>query len=633
MLAQMRNAAKSWVAVGLIGLLIVSFAIWGVNDIFRGSPDTTVIKVGPVEIDAQNFRVELDRRLNQFRQQIPDFTLEQARQFGLVDQVAQEMADRAALRVRAEEYGIAVADRAVFNEIRNIEAFQGITGEFDRNTYLEILAANRLSVAGFEADVRGDLVRRQYLAPLDTAVPAPQGLAEAVFLQRNERRTFSYIVLREGQLEAQPEPTEEQLRAFYEENKNRFQTEERRTFSYILVRPEALIDDIPVSEQEMRDIYEVREERYRTPERRRYNILTFLTASEAEAAKERLEAGATFEELAAERDIPEEDYAPPPTAQAEMIDSRLAEGVFAIEETGTLHVLEGDLSTAVVRVEQIVPGTVRSFEDVREEIRRELALDQAVDRILDLREQISNGVFSGEPLRDLAARLELPLRTVSEVNRRGVPKGATEPSEDLPSEAAVLQTAFEMTTGALPELGDTRDNAVYVVSLEGVTPAGTQPFEEVRERVLSGYKSNRTDTMLKELAEDLTRSGNGGATLEALAERAGVSVEQTAAPVTRADATQILSQELLGDVFANQKGSFVFARASLGDIWVVARVDSIVRPDPEEAEVAIRGLRDRLRQDYLNESQQLYIETIRDAVGVEINQDAINFALEQGGTR
>eukprot|EP01036_Dinobryon_divergens_P007131 gene7131-9500_t len=54
MLTGMRDASKSWLGKAVLtvmfGFLIVSFAIWGIGDIFRGYGATTLAKVGSTEI-------------------------------------------------------------------------------------------------------------------------------------------------------------------------------------------------------------------------------------------------------------------------------------------------------------------------------------------------------------------------------------------------------------------------------------------------------------------------------------------------------------------------------------------------------------------------------------------------------
>ena len=56
MLEALRKATANWIAKLFIGLLVLSFAVWGVADIFGGYGRRTVAKVGDTEISYQDFQ-------------------------------------------------------------------------------------------------------------------------------------------------------------------------------------------------------------------------------------------------------------------------------------------------------------------------------------------------------------------------------------------------------------------------------------------------------------------------------------------------------------------------------------------------------------------------------------------------
>ena len=68
----------------VVGFLVISFAIWGIGDIFRGFGRSTVAKIGHTEITIEQFRSLYNDRLQQYSRQFGrPITADQARATGL----------------------------------------------------------------------------------------------------------------------------------------------------------------------------------------------------------------------------------------------------------------------------------------------------------------------------------------------------------------------------------------------------------------------------------------------------------------------------------------------------------------------------------------------------------------------
>src|ERR1700755_2876640 len=136
MLRGMRKASSNWLGkismATVMGVLIVSFGIWGIADIFRGFGQSTLAKVGHTEISANEFRQLYTDRLQQIGRQFGrPLTMDQARAFGLDRQVLQQTIAEAALDEKARQLGLGQSDAETMRMIYADPNFKGLNGAFD----------------------------------------------------------------------------------------------------------------------------------------------------------------------------------------------------------------------------------------------------------------------------------------------------------------------------------------------------------------------------------------------------------------------------------------------------------------------------------------------------------------------
>src|SRR5690349_13253669 len=141
MLRGLRKASSNWlgktIMAAVVGFLIISFAIWGIGDIFRGFGRSTVAKVGGTEIGYEQFRQIYTERLQQIGAQIGrPLTPDQARAAGLDRQILAQVISETALDERAHKLGLGVTDATVAQQIQSMPVFNGPTGRFDSQMFL-----------------------------------------------------------------------------------------------------------------------------------------------------------------------------------------------------------------------------------------------------------------------------------------------------------------------------------------------------------------------------------------------------------------------------------------------------------------------------------------------------------------
>src|SRR6185312_11530233 len=167
MLRNIHKASSTWLGKGIMavvmGFLVISFAIWGIADIFRGGfGQNNVASIGSSEITIEQFRQFYNERLQQLsRQAGRPITPDQARSLGLDRQLLGQLIAQTTLDEQARNLHLGLSDAEIARRITSDANFKGPTGQFDRNRFLQIIRDAGYTEPRFVAEQRNVLLRRQ----------------------------------------------------------------------------------------------------------------------------------------------------------------------------------------------------------------------------------------------------------------------------------------------------------------------------------------------------------------------------------------------------------------------------------------------------------------------------------------
>src|SRR3981081_1669636 len=375
MLRGLRKASSNWLgqvvmaAVG--GFLVISFAIWGIGDIFRGFGRSTVAKIGRTEITVEQFRNLYNDRLQQYsRQAGRPIGPEQARQLGLDRVLVGQIVSEILLDERARALGLSLSDAEVAKQITTDPAFQGLTGQFARARFEQVIRNAGFTEARFVAEQRRRLLRRELAGTIATGLAVPKALVEAASRYENEQRAIEYGLRDRAQAGGIPPPAPEVLAKYFEERKNLFRAPEYRKLVVVSLIPTEQARWIEISDADLKRAYEERRARYVTPERRHVLQIDFPNAEAASMAAERVAKGTSFSDIAKEVGKNEKDIDLGTVTKAAMIDRTAADAAFALKEGEVSPPVQGRFGTVLVQVLKIEPEQVRSLEQVAGELKQ-----------------------------------------------------------------------------------------------------------------------------------------------------------------------------------------------------------------------------------------------------------------------
>jgi len=626
MLRNMRKAGQTVVGKAIatifFGALIVSFAIWGIGDIFRVTPASTVAEVGSTKITVDQVRVaytnELQRLGRQFRTVISP---EQARAFGLDQQVVSNLVTEAVMAEQAKKMGLSVSDQLVAASIMNNPAFKGGDGQFNRALFDQALRNVGLSEAGFVQEQRSAMVRLHLAEAIAGDVNVPVAAKEALHRYGTERRAASYLLLTPAMAGDIPTPTAEQLQTFFNERRSAFRAPEYRAVSVLALDAAALAKPDSVSDADARQAYEQEKAKFGTPERRTIQQITFPSQADAEAAAAKIKEGTTFDAVATERNVSPQDLELGTFTKAEMLDQAVADAAFALEQNAVSAPIAGRFGPVLVRVTQIQPESVRPFEEVAAELRQQVAQERAKGQIERIHDEIEDLRAGAKPLADIAKEKGLTLVQVPAVDANGRDKAGN--PVDLPERDAVVKAAFASDIGVDNE--PLRMATGYVwYDVTGIEASREKNLDEVRDQVATQWREDQVSQRLSEKANELTGRLEKGETIEAVAQAVGAPVNN-ATDLARNAAKDDLAAEAVNRIFAIPVGKTGHA-ANGADARVIFSVTSATVPPLVTTTQAAQNTENQLRTGFGDDLLNQYIAQVRQDLGVTINQQALRRA-------
>lgn len=635
MLQGFRNLGKSWLGkliVGvLFGLLILSFAIWGIADVFRGYGVNIVATVGDRDITIDQMRTAYQNELQQLSRRFGrSITSDQARALGLDQQVLGRLIAETALDERASELGLAVSRETVGEAIVKDPAFRNASGQFDRFAFDSLLRANGLTEQLFITEQQAVMARRQLADALTGAIVPPLAMREAVYRYGAERRNIAYVELPASLAGDVGTPEEAALQAFFDERKAAFRAPEYRTVAVLSLRAEDIAKPSEVSDADAMARYEqLKASRFTTPETRKVQQLAFPSQEEANAAREKILAGASLADIAVERGVRPEDIEIGVFTRDQMIDPAVAEAVFALAPGEVSTPVNGRFGIVLVRAAEVTPASVRPFAEVADEIKREIAIERARPLIDETHDRIEDQRIAGKSLAEIAQEFSLNARTVGPLDQNGNGKDG-QPVADIPERETLLRSAFETDIGADNEPLRLADGGYLWYDVTNVESARDRTLDEVRADVTAQWRTDEIARRLSDKAQELVTRLDQGATIEAIA--AELSLEaRTAQGLARGASQDGLPANVVSQVFSVHTGKSASAGIGDGDRRIVFKVTDATVPafvtSTQEAERLQTQLAAAMRDDILNE----YVAGLQGELDVRINQEALRIALGGSG--
>ncbi|WP_172628223.1 peptidylprolyl isomerase [Bradyrhizobium ivorense] len=624
MLRGMRKASSNWlgktIMAVVMGVLIISFGIWGIADIFRGFGQSSLAKIGRTEISADQFRQIYNDRLQQIGRQFGrPLTPDQARAFGVDRQVLQQTLAEAAMDEEARRMGLNQSDAEVLRQIYNDPNFKGLNGQFDPQRFQAVIRNAGYTEGRYIQEQRRVGLRRQIAGTISSGIEPSKPLIEALTRFQNEQRSIDYITLGAAQAGTIDPPSPETLAAYFEDHKVQFRAPEYRKISFVAVTPEEIGKWTTVSDEDAKKIFEQRKDRLSSPEKREVSQIVFPNAGEAQAARARITSGTPFDDIAKERNLNLADVNLGLVAKSAILDPAVGDAAFELPSGEVSQPVQGRFGVALVKVGKVEPGVTPSYESLAQQVKTEIATERARNKVAELRDKMEDERGGGASVVESAQKLGLTPVTIDAVDRSGrLPNG--QPAANIPRGLDVVSPAFSSDVGV--DNDPIQFNGGWVwYEVAGITPSRERPLEEVRDQVEAKWREDQISAKLRTKATELVQKLDGGGKLADEAAALGVKVE-TAANFRRDATPPGVPAAAITAAFRTPKDSDGQTPAAGGSQWVVFRVTDVTLPQVDFASNEVKQLQEALRRSLSDEQVAQYVTKIESDIGVTVNQAA-----------
>ncbi|MFY9956305.1 SurA N-terminal domain-containing protein [Bradyrhizobium sp.] len=624
MLRGMRKASSNWLGKAIMavvmGVLIVSFGIWGIADIFRGFGQSTLAKVGHSEISLNQFRQLYTDRLQQIGRQFGrPLTMEQARAFGLDRQVLQQTIAEAALDEDARRLGLGQSDDETMRLVFSDPNFQGVNGKFDPQRFQAMIRQFGFSEQRYIADQRRVSLRRQIAGSIAAGLDPPKTLIEALSRFQNEQRSIEYVKLDAAQAGAIDPPSPETLAGYFDDHKTQFRAPEYRKLSFVLITPEEIGKWSDVSDEDAKKLFEQRRDRLGTPEQRQVSQIVFPNAEEAQAARARITGGLSFDDLAKERGLSSTDVDLGMVAKSAILDPEIANAAFSLPSGDVSQPVQGKFGVALVKVGTIQPGTEPSYESLATDLKKEIATERARTKVAELRDKMEDERGGGASVIEAAQKLGLTPVTVQAVDRSGrMPNGQL--VTGIPNGLDVVSQAFNSDVGVDNDPISFKSGYVWYDVL-GITPSRERNLDEVKDQVETKWRDDQISARLRTKATEMVQKLEQGGKLADEAAAAGLKVETAAAFKRDASPTGVPSATIAA-AFRTAKDGVGQTPGSGGTEWIVFRVTDITVPPVDLSTDDMKRLKETLERAMTDEQVAQYVTRLEKDIGTSINEAA-----------
>lgn len=639
MLDGIRKASKNWlgraVLTFIMGILVLSFAVWGIGDMLRVTTPNYVARVGKVDISTDQMRNAYNTTLEETSQRLRRrLTNEEARLFGLDKQVLGKLVSEAALNQQAQSLGLNLSDEVVVQQVLNEPSLKSANGQFDRARFAELLRQSGLTEAAFFADQKRSLLRRQLSMSIAGDMNASNALVDAAHQYLNEERSVKFFILPAASVGDIGTPDEATLKQFYDAKKNDFRAPEYRKVNVLAADPSKLGIDLTVTEADLRRVYDrgVAAGQYGAPPKRQVLQIIYPTEQEANAAYDKLKAGATYESLLEERKIKPEDADLGLKSAREFADPAIAAAAFLGAEGQVAPPVKTAFGAALIKIVKAEAGTIAPFEQVKasltgtaesEKLRSDPRLQTRLDEIS---RKIEDARIAGKSLAEAAPLAGVALRTIDAIDATGKDKAGN--PVDVMGGAETVKAFFQSDIGLDNEALRPRSGGLLWFDIAGVEGARERPFDEIKGNLLAAWKIDEASKRLIAKANALVTRLNAGEDFAAVAKSAPVDASDTTVQRNNGGAVGNLGA---AQAFAVPVGKAAQAQVNTNDRVVLQVTDAKTEALNMDS-TAARDVQKRLGLQLSEDLIQQYVSQLQKTLGATVNEKALNSLLGGSGT-
>lgn len=626
MLKKFRTIARSLASKILMGLLILTFAVWGIEDMVRSSGgNVSVATVGDLKISQIEFQRALYYETERMRKILgKQFSPEIVKYLGLEQKALQRLVDNRLLVLESKKLGIRVSDAEVANNIRTNPIFIDDKGKFNRKYLEATLRANGQVERDYVEQIREDTAVKLLLETISSVATVPENAPPVLLAARDERRNVDIYSIPTSLIKSVATPSEEQLKKYYDSHSDKFTAPEYRIISYIAFTADDAKkssrfshgSDHRVLGKDIETLYHERIDEFKKPEQRNVERLIFANEADASKAYDAIKNGKSFEQIGKEFTILNPKAISLGVVDKSGIIEAAADKVFSLNILAVSEPINSPFGWHIFRVLEIIPATVKPLDEVRPFLEKELEQKDNEQILIDFSNSLEDSIAGGSTLAEVAKEFNIKIVTLPPVDKSGAVAGGAKEAT-IPSEESFLEVAFKTEEKTESPIITGKNSVNYIIRIDSIAPAHVIEFEKIKPKVIAEWTTEEKRKQLSELSKKITV---GLATPSTRADTiktyslpypTSLVMSQKDDKYNDKHKEQKLPPSMVKAIFALPSSSATTAFALYeygGDGYAIAVVKEIIPVKHDEKDSGYTSTLSDIRKEYSNSAQNEIIE-------------------------
>jgi len=632
MLNQFRSIAHGFSTKVLLGLLVLSFAVWGVGDMVSSPGGNRVVAtVGGDSIYIESYQAAVRREAESIRRSLGDkFTPEILKAFQPENRALKTLIQQSLLKQESKSEEVIPSDADIVKRIRANPNFQDGHGAFSKARLDSALKANHMSEKMYVERLRQDLASGLMVDTLSVSLPVPEIAVKTIYEAEEEQRGATIYVLNESLTGAPSSPPEGAVEDYYRRHPQAFTAPESRTVSYVVVKPEAAKNQAKISEDMLLAAYKERIDEFKRPEQRSVDQLLFSSEADAKKASDALTAGKKFDEVAKAAPILNQGNISLGKVTEDRMLEAAVEEVFGLPKDGVTKPIQSPFGWHIFHVRAIELPSTAPLSDVRAQLEKDMKQQLEDDSQNAYLNKLEDTLAGGATLQEAAKEFGLSVQTVGPIVRSG--KSPSGGNVSLPELDKFLDTAFATQEKSESPLVHAKNGSFYILRVDSVSPDRVRSLNEVRAEVRSAWQKETQTKRLGEIADDVAKKMVDKNTRNEVIRKYGLSPAFTGSFKRSADKAGNLSlpPALVVDLFRRAPGESTNAYALFSGGFMIAIAGNRIAAPPM-SEKAAEPIRKSLEEAVNKEVIEEYLRHLERKHPVDINESLLQTINQQAG--
>lgn len=643
MLTTIRDKASGWVAGIIVGALILSFALWGVGS-YVGGGDVNVATVNGTDIKLQSFQ----RSFYNLRQQMQSMfggTISLEEDDLIKEQTLDKLINTELVNQIIKDTNLRISNAKVVETIKNLEFFKDEEG-FDRIKYERAINSLGMDPVLFEQQLRMDLLSEQLQAGLSESLFVLDSELQDVIRLKSQARDITYAIVDLASFIGEGEIGEDQIEAFYKANPERYADPEKVKIAYLELDVNELAKSIETDEENLRAYYADNKDQYDVVEQRSVTKL-FIKTAEEDADKKIIEAteevkakakitiesalvmvkeGKSFEEVIeafTEEGKGALEFSEHSFMTKGIMDEEIDDFLFTADEDAVSEVIETKTGLNIVKVGEIRGGPKNNYENVAEKVEQDYKKSEAELQFFELADQLTTLSYEHSDSLEIAA--EAIGSSVVETDYFS----REDNKEGILANSTIISNSFDpelMSSGQNSDAISLSNNHIVVLRILDHKIATTKPLDDVRDEVIAHVRFEQAGKKIKEFSDSVVEQLNAGIRTDAIV--SDTEIEWTSVEKIKRDDISV-NRAVLRNAFqagtpSDDTPVITSNRLGSGDyaiIMVTATHDT--EEVAAEDETARKSTDLELRRARGNSEWQNFIQNTRENADIKLYKDNI----------